>query len=144
MNISTESINSIVEELQTIKWLLITLVSISIYFTFLFFAALKKLNEPSSLVGRQLYSKKRQTELEDLLVKGDAIAVKSSALDWIANQPGEPYAHWFLAKAYYQLGEMIEAKKTFNHLLSISPDWKTAITPWLERIENEISPKVIK
>ncbi|MBU1424713.1 MAG: hypothetical protein KKH12_02245 [Gammaproteobacteria bacterium] len=144
MSIPAESINGIIEELQTIKWLLIILVSISIYFTFLFFGVLKKLGEPSSLVGRQLYTKKKQAELEDLLAKGNAIAVKFSALEWIANQPGEPYAHWFLAKAYFQLGAMIEAKKSFTHLLAMSPDWETAITPWLERIDSEISPKVVK
>jgi cytochrome c-type biogenesis protein CcmH/NrfG len=144
MSISTESINSVIEELQTIKWLLVMLVAISTYFTFLFFGVLKKLGEPTSLVGRQLYTKKRQAELEDLLAKGDAVAVKFSALEWIANQPGEPYAHWFLAKAYYQLGAMLEAKKSFTHLLAMSPDWETTITPWLERIDSEISPKVVK
>lgn len=115
MSISPESINGVIEELQTIKWLLVILVSISIYFTFLFFSVLKKFGEPSSLVGRQLYTKKRQAELEDLLAKGNAIAVKFSALEWVANQPGEPYAHWFLAKSYFQLDAMIEAKK--NRLL---------------------------
>jgi hypothetical protein len=144
MSFTPESINSVISELQSIKWLLVMLVAISLYFTFLFFSVLKTLKGPNGLVGRRLYSKERQSELEELLAKGNALAVKFSAIEWIASQPGEPYAHWFLAKAYYQLGAMIEAKKSFTHLLAMSPDWESAITPWLERIDSEISPKVVK
>ena len=45
---------------------------------------------------------------------------------------------WSLAKPHYQLGELVEAKKVFDSLLKIAPDWEFSIKPRLKRIEQEI------
>ncbi len=141
---STESMNTVISELQSIKWLLVILVVVILYFAVTFFMVLKKMQDPNGLFSKLHINKKLQVELEELLAKGNTDEVKVLASNWVHRQPGEPYAHWFLAKAYFQAGELIESKKSFTHLLTISPDWEKIIVPWLERIENEIAPKVVR
>lgn len=138
------SLENVASELQAIKWLLTILVVLAFLFFLFVFAILKGIKDQNSTLGRQYQNRKRQVELEELLAKGDATAVKFAAIEWVSSQPGEPYAHWFLAKAYYKLGALIDARKTFTHLQSIAPDWEKVVTPWIERIESEISPKVVK
>ena len=141
---STESMNTVISELQTIKWLLVILVVVILFFAVFFFMVLKKMQDPNGLFSKLHINKKLQVELEELLAKGNANEVKILASNWVHRQPGEPYAHWFLAKAYFQAGELVDSKKSFTHLLTISPDWEKVVVPWLERIENEITPKIVK
>ena len=144
MNIATESLGDLVSELQSIKWLLVVLVGIFLCAISFFFLVLARFASPRSAFGKELYRRRRHREVEGLLAKGDALAAKFAALEWISNEPGELYAHWFLARAYDKLNAPIEAKKTLTHLLTMAPDWEKAIAPWFERIEQELTPKIVK
>jgi tetratricopeptide (TPR) repeat protein len=83
----------------------------------------------------------RQTELDDLLASGQSKAAKFSAKEWIALEPRRPEAHWALAKAHYQLGELAEAKQVLNELLKIAPEEDYRIDAWLELLETEFSER---
>jgi len=46
----------------------------------------------------------RKNEFEKLFVNNNALAAKFTASDWVKEEPYQPYARWFLAKAHSQLG----------------------------------------
>lgn len=131
----------ILSELQFIKWLLIALVIIGMYFTFILFVALNRVEKGKGLFGKQIYNKKRENELKELLEKGDALGAKFTALEWVTSHPTEPWAHWYLAKSYDLLGKYVETKQTLLHIQKISPSWNDSIEPWLESIEEHLTPK---
>jgi predicted Zn-dependent protease len=83
----------------------------------------------------------RETELDDLLASGQSKAAKFSAIEWIALEPRRPEAHWALAKAHYQLGELAEAKQVLNELLKIAPEEDYRVDAWLELLETEFSER---
>jgi len=140
----TELSPEILSELQFIKWLLIALVIIGSYFTFIFFVAIIRVEKGKGLFGKQIYNKKRENELEEMLAKGDAICAKFTALEWITSHPTEPWAHWYLAKAYDQLGKYVETKQTLLHIKEISPSWNDSIETWLESNEEHLTPKGVE
>lgn len=70
--------------------------------------------------------------------------MKFTALEWTASYPNDPWAHWYLAKAYDQLGDYVETKKCLIHIQKISPSWNESIEPWLESIEKHLSPRGVK
>ena len=137
----TEISQDILTELQIIKWLLIVVVLISSYFTFVFFMVLSKLDGGAAALGHRIEHKKMEREIQAMLGKGNALSAKFQAIEWTVSHPKEPLAHWYLAKSLDQLGEFVETKKALVHLQSISPDWNDSIEPWLERIEEELTPK---
>jgi len=59
----------------------------------------------------------------------------------LSKKPNHAYAHWYKAKAYYQLKDYEKAKIFFNILSVIEPSWdETHIKPILKKIhdtENE-------
>lgn len=141
---TAELTQDILSELLIIKWLLIIVVVVALYFTFLFFGAMKNLEGGKGVFGKQIQDKKRGNELEEMLEKGDAVGAKYTALEWTNSRPNEPWAHWYLAKAYDQLEEYVETKKVLVHLQKISPSWNNSIEPWLESVEEHLTPKSVK
>jgi len=138
-----ELTQGILSELQTIKWLLVVLVVVTLHFTFYFFYVLNKLTKESGAIGKKVKHKERSAELEEMLAKGDAVAAKFTAQEWTISHPNEPWAHWYLAKAYDQLGDFVETKKSLVLIQKISPTWNDAIEPWLLSIEEHLTPKGI-
>ena len=134
----------ILSELQFIKWLLIALVIIGMYFTFTFFVAINRVEKGEGLFGKKIQHKKREAELDEMLAKGNAFGAKFTALEWVTSHPNEPWAHWYLAKAYDQLGKYVETKQTLLHIKEISPSWNDSIEPWLESNEEHLIPKGVK
>ena len=137
----TELSREILSELQIIKWLILALVMIGAYFTFIVFVALNRVEKGEGLFGKKIYSKRKENELEEMLERGNVIGAKFAALEWVSSQPTDPWAHWYLAKSYDQLGKYVEAKQTLLHIQKISPSWNESIQPWLERIEEHLIPK---
>jgi len=88
----TELSQEILSELEIIKWLLAIIVAIGLYFTLMVFVAVNKLASNNTSFGKKLKQTKRETELEEMLAKGDAEEVKVSATEWIASHPEEPLA----------------------------------------------------
>jgi tetratricopeptide (TPR) repeat protein len=134
----------ILSELEVIKWLLIVLVVIGLYFSYVFFAVSHQVTSESGSLRKQLQHKKREADFEEMLAKGDATGAKFAGLEWTNSYPNEPRAHWYLARAYEQLGDYLEAKKTLRHLQTINPSWNSSIEPWLESIEEHLVPKSVE
>jgi len=134
----------ILSELQTIKYILFAYAIMAFYFLLLATAVIIKSNKNTNLIEKRINQNSKAEELEELLSMGKAKSVKYAALEWVNLQPKEPNAHWYLAQAHYQLGDLIASKKTFEHILEIAPNWEGTVIPWLEKIEIEIPPKVVK
>jgi predicted Zn-dependent protease len=59
----------------------------------------------------------------------------------VASQPRRPEAHWALAKAHYQLGELSEAKQVLSGLLKVAPEERYRVDAWLDLLETEFAKK---
>ena len=57
----------ILHELQYIKWLLVVLVLCSLFFTYFFFLMINRMANGENYLGKQVASKKKEMELQELL-----------------------------------------------------------------------------
>lgn len=140
----TELSQEILSELKQIKFILIVLVSFIVLITFQVIRALNGVEKGNGAFSKKINHTRREAELKEMIAKGDALAAKFSALEWVSSHPNEPWAHWYLAKAYDQLGEYVETKQTLLHLQKISPEWNDTIAPWLESNEEHLTPKGVQ
>jgi len=129
--------------LNIIIILLSILILIGIYYAVLFFNVLDRVVSGTHLFGKQLAHKKRETDLEDLLAKGDAEELINKSLDWIKEEPNNPWGYWFLARAYYLLENYIESKQTLLKIQHLNPDWSETIKTWLDKVEEKLELKSI-
>lgn len=74
-----------------------------------------------------------------LMAKLDARYI---ALDWTNSQPNEPWAHWQLAKAYHQLEEYANVKKTLTRIQDSFPGWNTNIEDWIKENDARLSEQL--
>lgn len=136
-----ESVEPFLRELTAIKWLLVFIAtgvaSIAAIFFFLTVNIISVMRDNR----RDYRSQSKHVELEDLLASGQSTAAKFSALEWVASQPRRPEAHWALAKAHYQLGELSEAKQALSSLLKVAPEERYRVDAWLELLEAEFAKR---
>ena len=146
MEASPDLANTVLWELRLIRWLLIFLVLIAAGFLLGWIIFIRAAGGLGEIVQKQHQEKELENELESLLSQGSAQAAKFAATEWLSRRPKHPHGHWYLAKAHFQLGEFVEAKRAFQTLMKISPDWENAVTPWLERVDREIQagPRIVK
>ena len=85
--------------------------------------------------------RERADELEELLGSGQSTAAKFTAMEWAAKEPRRPEAHWALARAHYQLGELSEAKQVLKGLLKVSPEEHYRVEAWLNLVDSEFAEK---
>jgi len=137
----TELSQEILSELKQIKFILIVLVSFIALIIYQFISFLKGVENGNGALSKKINHTRREAELKEMIAKGNALGAKFSALEWVSSHPNEPWAHWYLAKAYDQLGEHVETKQTLLHLQKISPEWNDTIEPWLESNEENLTPK---
>jgi tetratricopeptide (TPR) repeat protein len=136
-----EHLAPLLSQLTAIKWLLVFIAfcSLGVLVTF-FFLAVNMLDAIKE--GRiNNRSQSKSSELDELLASGQSKAAKFTALEWVAAQPLKPEAHWALAKAHYQLGELSEAKQVLNGLLKFAPEEHYRVGAWLELLETEFSER---
>jgi uncharacterized membrane protein YcjF (UPF0283 family) len=133
--------DQILRELDNIKILLIFIGVCLVVISWIFIVLVVSIR--SATKGARLKSEvlATQQELEDLLSTGQGHAAKAAALSWVASQPKRKEAHWALAKAHHQLGELSEAKAVLNGLLEFAPDEHFHVTPWLELLDSEFAKK---
>lgn len=146
METSPELISTFLWELRLIRWLLILLLLTALGFLIGWIVFIRAAGGLGEIVQKQYREKEIENELETLLSQGSAREAKFAAVEWLSRRPKHPHCHWYLAKAHFQLGEFVEAKRVFQTLMKISPDWETAVTPWLERVDQEIQsgPRIVK
>jgi thioredoxin-like negative regulator of GroEL len=136
-----ESIDPVLGQLSAIKWLLV-LIAACVAGMFVIFFVLA-VNIISAVKENRLNNRSQSkiAELEELLSSGQSQAAKFTALEWVASQPRRAEAHWALAKAHFQLGELSDAKQVLNGLLKIAPEERYRVDTWLELLETEFSEK---
>ena len=146
METSPELVSTVLWELRFIRWLLFLLVLVALGFLIGWITFIRAAGGLGEIVQKQHKEKEIENELESLLSQGSAQAAKFAATEWLARRPKHPHCHWYLAKAHFQLGGFVEAKRVFQTLMKISPDWENAVTPWLERVDQEIQagPRIVK
>ncbi|HLU91356.1 MAG TPA: tetratricopeptide repeat protein [Pedomonas sp.] len=136
-----ESLTPLLSQLTAIKWLLVLIALCVLGMLIIFFViAVNLLDAVKEGRGNNRSSNKR-SELEELLASGQSKAAKFTALEWVASQPRSPDAHWALAKAHYQLGELSEAKTVLTGLLKFAPEEHYRVDSWLELLATEFSER---
>ena len=139
MESSVESLAPLLSELKVIKWLLILIAfSVMAMLLIFFFIAVNLLDAVKE--GRSVNrSNNKRSELDELLASGQSKAAKFTAMEWVTAQPLSADAHWALAKAHYQLGELAEAKQVLKGLLRFAPEEHYRVDSWLELLDTEFS-----
>ena len=84
----------LLSELELIRWLLLVLVALGLYFLYLFHATVNGINNQTNKFGKRLEYKEKEAEIEEMLAKGDATGAKFTALELTVSYPNEPMAHW--------------------------------------------------
>lgn len=134
-----EAVEQILGGLNFIKWTLIVIAAGMLLILAIFFILSVNMIHAIKYGQRKNSSYSKQVELEDLLASGQSRAAKFTALEWVAAQPGRLEAHWALAKAHYQLGELSEAKQVLKGLLKVAPEEHYRVDAWLELLEDEFA-----
>ncbi|WP_295973839.1 tetratricopeptide repeat protein [uncultured Xanthomonas sp.] len=131
----------IVSQLNSIWWLLAAIcVGVFVIAAVFFFLAVNMVGVMRE--NRQAnMSSNKHLELEALLASGQSAAAKFAAMDWIALEPKRPEAHWALAKAHHQLGELAEAKQALSTLLRVAPEEQYRVDAWLKMLETDFAQK---
>ena len=83
----------------------------------------------------------KKSDIEDLLAEGKTSSARTEASAWLRAQPRNPTAYLLLAKANFQLGELVETKRILEELIEFSPDSKFVARPYLERIEESLEKR---
>jgi len=83
----------------------------------------------------------KKSDIEDLLAEGKTLSARTAASDWLRAQPRNATAYLLLAKANFQLGELVETKRILEELIEFSPDSKFAARPYLERVEESLGKR---
>jgi len=128
-------------ELAAIKWLLVFIAACALgilaAFVMMVVNATGAMKE--NLRGARFQA--RNVEVEQLLASGRSLAAKSAALDWLKSEPHRVEAHWALARAHYQLGELSEAKQVVNAVLTIAPEEHYRVNDWLDLLDAQFSQR---
>lgn len=136
-----ESVEPLLQQLSAIKWLLV-LIAAGVFLLVVIFVVLTvNLIAVTKEARRSNSSQAKQAELEDLLASGQSTAAKFTAMEWVRAQPRRAEAHWALAKAHYQLGELSEAKQVLKGLIKVVPEEHYRVDAWLELLESEFAQK---
>lgn len=134
-----ESTDAILNQLAIIKWLLAGIALCAVLGVALFLVLVVNAVDVMKINKRNGSAHFKQYELDELLATGRSKAAKYTAQEWISAEPRRVEAHWALAKAHYQLGELSEAKQVLKGLLMVSPEEHYRVDAWLELLEREFS-----
>src|SRR5690554_2231310 len=141
MESSVESLAPLLSQLTAIKWALVFIALCVLAMLAIFLVIAVNLLDAVKEGRSSNRSSNKRSELDELLASGQGKAAKFTALEWVSSQPLSPDAHWALAKAHYQLGELSEAKKVLTGLLKFAPEEHYRVDSWLELLDTEFSER---
>jgi tetratricopeptide (TPR) repeat protein len=136
-----ESFAPILSQLTVIKWLLIFIALCVLGMLVIFLVIAVNLVDAVKEGRSNNRSNNKRSELDDLLASGQSKAAKFTAMDWVQAQSLSADAHWALAKAHHQLGELSEAKQVLKELLKFAPEEHYRVDAWLEMLESNFSER---
>ena len=142
----TSSLAAVVAELKSVRLLLLLILVLLAFLVILFFSFVRSMNRAVTVIQRQSDEKALHQELESLLTKGMANDAFFIASENSRKRPRDPYLHWYLGQANFQLKKFVEAKQAFRKVIEIAPNWEPSVEPWLAKVEAEIAsagPKVV-
>jgi tetratricopeptide (TPR) repeat protein len=138
-------LSPVAENIETIKWLLASLLLLGLcgcaYLTYLFFRLKKMLEpEPASDDFRQSARWLLNTNALDHVV--------ALASQRVENFPGDLFAHWYLGQAYYRQKQWHKALAEFNYIYDVAPSWRQRfVNPFIIDIREQLQskrPEIIK
>ena len=134
----------ILKEIQLVKWLLITLISI---FGLIFLGIIFITYKIKSTIKNENFHRDFSSEARDLLDKGLPDEVIEKAKARIETHPKDKWAHWYLAEAYREKEEYTKSLEIFTVLKKMAPKWKKEyIEPNINEIKEtlkNIKPEVL-
>ncbi|HEY2344464.1 MAG TPA: hypothetical protein VGH80_01125 [Xanthomonadaceae bacterium] len=80
----------------------------------------------------------RKMEVERLLFRGKAREAKAKAMQWTREEPRNPAAYLIQAKAAFQLGELVEAKRLLEEMVDFAPESEFSARHYLNRIRESL------
>ena len=133
------------EDVEQIKWLMITILTVFVVstgFLIYLFVNLRKLVKAEQ--GADDFRQKAKT----LLNMNDLDGVVKIATQRIRQYPGELFAHWYLGQAYYRQRQWHKALTEFNYIYEIAPSWRQRfVNPFIYDIKDHLQrtkPEIIK
>jgi tetratricopeptide (TPR) repeat protein len=125
-----QQILSTLQEIKTAIYILIAILVLGVIASFLRAGIAAK-----GLVRGKLDDIFRD-EASHLFDKGAFEELIEVCEDKLKSKPHDANALWYIAKAYYQKGEHLQAKEYFEKVAKAEPSWeKEYVQPYLEKIE---------
>jgi cytochrome c-type biogenesis protein CcmH/NrfG len=142
MEISQDLVIQILNDITAIKWILVLIgvfvavaafsIAFGLYFVYTMANTVADRIEETT---RSKFSDEAARLFEENRL-GHLIEVAKAK---IADRPNHTYAHWYLAKAYFQQGRIHDAKREFEMVRDLNPPWSAAhVTPYIEQLEHRI------
>jgi len=145
VDISPQTVELVLWELRLIRWLLILLLLVGICFVVFLFFAKGVMQQVTSFVKAD--KNRINQEIEGLLHQGSAKEAFLMATECLAGRAKDPTLHWYIGQAQYQLGKFHDAKRSFQTILDLAPEWNVTVSPWLELIGTKLEtakPRVVE
>lgn len=130
-------------ELQLIRWLLVSLVILLGFFVLTFFSISSSIKSWSSPIKENADYQAFQRRAEHSLMKGEFEEVVGNVNARLSSFPRDPMAHWFKARAEFQLGKLFDSKHSFEKALELNPGLEAQIEPWLLLVHEKIKKSEI-
>ena len=125
-----QQILSTLQEIKTAIYILIAILVLGVIASFLRAGIAAK-----GLVRGKLDDIFRD-EASHLFDKGAFEELIKVCEDKLKSKPYDANALWYIAKAYYQKGDYLQAKNYFERVAKAEPSWeKEYVQPYLEKIE---------
>jgi len=121
---------SVLQDIRAAAWLLILIVGIGVAVNVARLLVVSYRTIRSALNDYFYHSASAMFESQEFT------KLVSYCHEHLKKRPREAYAHWFLGKAHFELGELDKAETCFKQAAEIHPSWKKDwVNPFLERIK---------
>lgn len=136
MDLSPLDVAQILHQLAAIKIAVYIMVGVStitmLFVTIRFFLFVRQ------LVKKELGDMFRNHG-QDLFDAGSIDDLIALAQEQIRSRPNDSYAHWYLARGYYQKESWAEALEVLNRLSRLEPRWiDDYVKPYVEAIKRRV------
>ena len=116
-----DTVSQLASDITQIKWALLAvsalLVIVATMLVFAFVMMLKAARNTEQRVERNLFHEQASTLVEE----EDYEALKRLSIERLQEAPGDEFAHYFAATAFYRTGALVEAKKHYMRASKLSP-----------------------
>ena len=147
MEDNINNLGLILENTETIIWLLTTIVVISALFLIAFSLGLLMLYVGGKAMLNQHGDRVFRIQSEDYLGKNLIKELEEHCQERLESHPNDVWAHWYIGQAHYHSSSWQASKRSFERALELEPSWYSSIDSWLEKLSDKISeagPKLVE